>query len=202
MFPLHFTNDKRNTQVFTEFHKKYLEIFDKSFPKRKVKIFNKRKINLSDELKEAIEMKNKLFYRSLKFKSSYNQQMYNTYRNKVSKMKLEEERKHIASLLEANKTNLRKTWAVLKSIINKKRDKRIQTRFRLANHDIITDKKLISEGFNDFFANIGPKLASKIPQQSTSLHEFMGNSLVNSILMSEVSYEEFSEIVKGKVNVG
>ena len=181
--------------AFTEFHKKYLEIFDKSFPKRKVKIFNKRKINLSDELKEAIEMKNKLFYRSLKFKSSYNQQMYNTYRNKVSKMKLEEERKHIASLLEANKTNLRKTWAVLKSIINKKRDKRIQTRFRLANHDIITDKKLISEGFNDFFANIGPKLASKIPQQSTSLHEFMGDSLVNSILMSEVSYEEFSEIL-------
>ena len=49
--------------------------------------------------------------------------MYNTYRNKVSKMKQEEERKHIASLLEANRTNLRKTWAVLKSIINKKETK-------------------------------------------------------------------------------
>ena len=107
--------------AFTEFHKKITEIYDKSFPKRKVKIYhNKRKMKISDELKEAIETKNKLFFKSLKYKSSYNQQMYSTYRNKVSKLKQEEERKHIAALLEANKTNLRKTWAVLKSIINKK----------------------------------------------------------------------------------
>ena len=182
--------------AFSEFHKKFVKIFDESFPKRRVKIFcNKRKRKLSDELKEAVEIKNKLFYKSLKSKTSYDQQMYNIHRNKVSKLKQEEERKHIASLLEANKANLRKTWAVLKSIINKKRDKRVQTRFRLANHDIITDKKLISEGFNDFFANIGPKLASNIPQQTTSIHEFMGDRLLNSILISDVSFEEFSEIL-------
>ena len=121
--------------------------------------------------------------------------MYSIHRNKVSKLKQQEERKHIATLLEANKANLRKTWAILKSVINKKRDKRVQTRFRLANHDIITDKKLISEGFNDFFANIGPKLASKIPQQTNSVDEFMGDRLLNSILISEVSFEEFSEIL-------
>ena len=182
--------------AFSEFHKNFIGIFDKSFPKRRVKIYhNKRIRKLSDELKEAIKIKNKLYYKSLKFKSSYNQQMYSIHRNKVSKLKQQEERKHIATLLEANKANLRKTWAILKSVINKKRDKRVQTRFRLANHDIITDKKLISEGFNDFFANIGPKLASKIPQQTNSVDEFMGDRLLNSILISEVSFEEFSEIL-------
>ena len=85
--------------AFSEFHKEFTEIFDKSFPKRRVKIYhNKRKRKLSDELKEAIEVKNKLFYKSIKFKTSYNQQMYNIHRNKVSKLKQEEERKHIASL--------------------------------------------------------------------------------------------------------
>ena len=182
--------------AFTEFHRKFFGIYDKSFPKRKVKIYhNKRKRKISDELKEAIEIKNKLFFKSLKFKSSYNQQMYTIHRNKVSKLKQDEERKHIALLLEANKTNLRKTWAVLKSIINKKRNKRVQTRFRLANHDIITDKKLISEGFNDFFANIGPKLASNIPPQATSVEQFMGDRILQSILISEVTMEEFSEII-------
>ena len=182
--------------AFTEFHKKFTEIFDKSFPKKKIKVFhNKRKMKLSDQLKEAIEMKNKLFYQSLKFKSSYNQQMYTIHRNKVSKMKQEEERKHIAALLEANKANLRKTWSILKSIINKKRDKRVQTRFRLPNHDIITDKKLISEGFNDFFANIGPKLASNIPPQSTPLHQFLGDRILHSIMVSEFEADEFSEIL-------
>ena len=182
--------------AFTEFHKKFTEIFDKSFPKKKIKVYhNKRNRKLSDQLKEAIEIKNKLFYQSLKFKSSYNQQMYTVHRNKVSKMKQEEERKHISALLEANKANLRKTWSILKSIINKKRDKRVQTRFRLPNHDIITDKKLISEGFNDFFANIGPKLASNIPPQSTPLHQFLGDRILHSIMISEFDAEEFSEIL-------
>ena len=120
--------------------------------------------------------------------------MYTTHRNKVNRLKEEAERQHIASLLEANKTNLRKTWSILKSIINRKRDKRVQTRFKIANK-IVTDKKLISEGFNDFFANIGPNLASKIPQQTATIKDYLGNSLLHSILISEVTHDEFSDIL-------
>ena len=43
-----------------------------------------------------------------------------------------------------------------------------------------------------FFVNIGPNLAPKIPEQNLSLLDFMDQSLLNSIYLSEVTSEEIN----------
>ena len=90
---------------------------------------------------------------------------------------------------------MKRTWNILKGIINKKKQSKIQTRFKIDMNHIITDKSQISENFNDFLVNIGPNLASKIPVQNTSPEAYLGQKIQNSILLSPVELKEFDEII-------
>ena len=71
-------------------------------------------------------------------------------------------KKYHANLLEANKSNLKKTWNILKGMINRNKSSRIQEKFKLNDGSITTDGNIICSHFNDFFINIGPNLANWI----------------------------------------
>ena len=58
---------------------------------------------------------------------------------------------------------MKKSWGVIKSIINKNQKPHIQGRFKIGENLITKDNELISNKFNDFFINIGPTLAKSIP---------------------------------------
>ena len=53
----------------------------------------------------------------------------------------------------------------------------------------------MSSTFNDFFINIGPNLAGKIPNMGVSPCDYMGQPLVNGIFLSEVTTDEISQIL-------
>ena len=78
----------------------------------------------------------------------------------------------------------------MENVINKNRVKQIQAKFKLSDGSITSDKYLISEKFNDFFVNIGPNLAKKIPSQSLSPLKYMGQPLVQSMFLSVVTPDE------------
>ena len=63
------------------------------------------------------------------------------------------------------KDNIKKYWGVIKEVIGKSKARsNFPNRFIVKNKEV-TNKLLIAENFNEFFANIGPELASKIPQR-------------------------------------
>ena len=59
---------------------------------------------------------------------------------------------------------------------------------------ITTDRSIISNTFNDFFINVGPNLAEKIPNMGVSPVDCMGQPLVNSIILSEVASNKISQV--------
>ena len=75
--------------AFSIFHQRRCALFNKHFPKRKVKIrYNHYKPWLSDSLKRSIKQKNRLYYKSIKLRTAYNELMYTTYRNKLKRVLL------------------------------------------------------------------------------------------------------------------
>ena len=56
--------------------------------------------------------------------------------------------------------------------------------------------KKISDGFNDFFVNIGPNLGSKIPVTPTKFKDFLSSvpSPMNSLFLSPTDGEEIVDI--------
>ena len=58
-----------------------------------------------------------------------------------------------------------------------------------------SDKKLISEKFNDFFVNIGPTLAKRIPIIDKSPLSYMQSSITESIFLAPVTPTEIEKLV-------
>ena len=63
----------------------------------------------------------------------------------------------------------------------------------------------ITEGFNDFFVNVGPKLASSIPSTNKFFSEYLSNPIKQNFTFANVTPETIFEtlsLLKSKVNCG
>ena len=115
---------------FTKFHTKYTNLYNTFFPLKKVKIgYTTKKPWLTSGIKNSIKTKNKLYIRFLKHPSYTNEQIYHKYKNRLNYIIRKLERDHIAKLLAKHKSNLKKTWKVMKDIIN--RNKKINFSSRI-----------------------------------------------------------------------
>ena len=132
----------------------------------------------------------------MKIKSAHNESCYKRYRNKLNHLLKIAAKTHVAEKLESNKSNLKKTWSILKGIVNKRKSAKIQEKLKLSDGSITSDKQMISERFNDFFVNIGNSLSRGIPVVNTSPTEYMGERLLCSIFLEPVVPQELDEIIK------
>ena len=64
-----------------------------------------------------------------------------------------------------NKDSTKKTWSIITNVMNNCKQSKLNECF---SHSNITDKKIISDKFNDYFINAGKPLAAQIPQSGTS----------------------------------
>ena len=140
-------------EAFNNFHNKLLQMHDKHFPKMKIKKgYSNRKPWLSEALCNSIKFKNKLYYMYQKTPSVKDEITYNIYyKNTLNKLFKRAERQHYHDLLIKHKDNIRKSWSVIKSIIQKNKRPLCQSKFKLPDGTITDDKELISTKFNDFF---------------------------------------------------
>ena len=88
----------------------------------------------------------------------------------------------------------------MKDIVNKNKKKKIQTKFKLENCGLTSDSLLISNKFNDFFVNIGPSLAMKIPKQYLNSLQYMGHPVPRTNFLSPVTHAEINQIIMGLQN--
>ena len=188
---------KDDPQVaYSMFFNDYVKIYDKSFPLKSFKQgYKTRKPWLTEGLKTSIEKKNKMFRRCKQSHDPELERNYKIHRNKLNSLLHIAEKEHYNTLIEANKNNLRKSWRILKEIINKKKSSSSSSRF-MVNNKIVTDKNEISNGFNSFFTNIGPTLAEKIPSVNRSSTSFMKNRVLESMFLTDVVDDELMGIIK------
>ena len=156
--------------------------------------YNNRKPWLTDGLRCSIKHKNKLYVKSLKYPTLTNEKEYKEYKRVLTKTIITNEKMHVQNLLEINKSNLNKSWKIIKSILNKNHNKNIQTTF-CSNGEQITDKKEIAEKFNNFFVNIGPTLSKKIPFTEGDIQDYLTRTQTR-ILLSPVDENEIIKVIK------
>ena len=90
---------------------------------------------------------------------------------------MESKRKYYSEKLPQFQGDAKKTWRIMKEVIGK--SKLIQSNLPLKiviNKIVIFDEKQIANAFNNFFINIGPKLADDIPTFSRSFESYVRNT--------------------------
>ena len=111
------TNDEDTQSAFTNFHSIFMTDYKNSFPFKPIPAPYKSKLPwLSQGLKKAIAIKKRLYRKQLKLHTPANITSYKIYRNKLTHLLRTAERNHYQSLLELNKSNLRKSWADINTI--------------------------------------------------------------------------------------
>ena len=103
------------------------------------------------------------------------------------------EKRHYHDLLVKYSNDMKKSWGVIKSIINKNQKPHIQGRLKIGENLKIS---LISDKFNAFFINIGPTLAKSIPHINKSPLSYLGSRLTESIYLAPVNENEIGQLIK------
>ena len=183
------------------FIEKFPGLFDSCFP---FKIVRGKALNsfkkpwLTKALLKSINKKNKLYKQYLRNRRSDAQFLkYKTYKNKLTYLLRIAKKRYYETQIDKNKDNIKLTWKILNSLINRTKKKSLSYPQLHDNGQDITNPEEIANKFCQYFTSIGPNLASKIPPASKSFREFT-NRVPSKLLpnFAHVTPNELYEIVK------
>ena len=187
-----------NAQLaYSTFHKVISEKYSKCFPLRKSSGNQYTNNNpwLSPAMKESIKVKNKLYINRNKGDNKEEKlASYKLYRNKLNHILRITERKYYQDLLSEHQSNVKKSWQVIKTIINKRKYKPVNTKFK-CNDTITEDGQVISNKFNNFFVNVGTSLAKNIPSSKKCPTEYIVTNSTRLFILDPVSENEVLKIL-------
>jgi hypothetical protein len=181
--------------AFSYFHANIIAMFNECFPiKVNKSVYSVRKKWLSYGLKNSIKLKNKLYLRYKRSPTTDNHLKYKVYKNKLTSLIRTAEKNYYDELFKQNKNNLKKSWQIIKRILNK--DSSIRNAQLLINNQLTTDHKVIAEHFNNYFVNIGRNLSKNIPHSDIDpLHYLNDLNIRDSLFFRATDTEELSRII-------
>ena len=139
-------------------------MFNICCPEKEIKInYKNRHPWIITELEKNITKREELLAKKYKYPSIENTENYNKYKNKVLSEIRKAEREYYRQEFEMTKNDLRKSWKVIKNIIDKDQiNNQIQTPQFLFNNRKVSDAVEVANIFNDYFTNVGSNLAEHI----------------------------------------
>ena len=149
---------------------------------------------LTKGLLKSIKKKNALYKQFLYSPTVSHKRQYKCFRNKLNHLLRIAKRDYYDKKLTEYKSNVRNTWRILNEIINRRRCNLTRpSTFRVADHEI-SDPVEIANGFCDYFTNLGPSLAGKIPTSNRPFSSFLKSDVVNSVFFPSTYQQEIVEI--------
>ena len=122
---------------------------------------------MTTALLNSINTKDRLYkimiqsdWQDITFYNELNSQ-YKRYRAVLRKSIREAKRLYHIRMFDTFKNDIKKTWSFINNSLNRNKKKNNSTEFNV-NDQTITDENHIAEEFNNYFINIGNKLAEKI----------------------------------------
>ena len=190
-------NEKDINNAYEKFIDSLTYYYNKNIPlikqrKHKNKIKNPW---ITQGIFNSIQTRNKLYKSYLRNPTEENGHNYKRYRNLLSNLIRISKKLHYAKELDSVKGDSKLTWRIINDVINKKKD-HIKAETINVNGIEITSPKEISNEFNSYFVNIGPKLGSQINCNEKHFSEYLPNPSNSAIFLSPTNEAEIIKIVK------
>ena len=112
-----------NTDAKHAFFEKCLILYDKYFPKQKIKVKSKDLQSpwVTKGIKKSSKKKQRLYQKFLKNRNVKNETEYKSYKKLFETIKKRSKKNHFSKLILKYKDNVKKCWAVIKDAIGKSR---------------------------------------------------------------------------------
>ena len=174
------TDPNLSYQAFEDF---VLRIKEKNMPMKTVR-FDKYKHKMTKWVTTgiitSIKVRDKL-YRQLKSHPVNSQEYYTlktnlkTYNTILKKNIRKAKKDYHYDQFAKYKNDIRKTWDTLKDVINRSKNTSSFPSHFIINTSTVTEKPIIADKFNEYFCEIGPKLAESIPSPRNPHINFQSN---------------------------
>ena len=149
--------------AYEAFLDKFISLYDKIFEKFAVMVKSKtlKKPWITKGILKSSKTKQRLYDKFLKSKSYEHEISYKLF----DSIKQRAESQYYSKMILHYKDNIKKTWQIMKEMIGK--GKLVSNSLSLPKHIILNyrdnfDEKTIVNSFNEYFVNVGPKLACEI----------------------------------------
>jgi len=179
--------------------------YDECLPCRNVKIKIRRsgyKPWITTGINKSIRRKNNLYKSWLVKRTDLALTKYKLFRNKLTTVIRAAEKGYYQTRFEEAKSNSRKTWGLIKDILSNKTNNSDPVKVLKVNDCTVTNQKNIADQFNEFFVNVGPNLAKKIPLVSGNFLDYVQHKRApESFYIEPTDTVEITSIVNGlKIN--
>lgn len=166
--------------VYNNFLSSFSTIYDKCFPiiTKTVKYKNINKPWITSAIIKSTKRKNYLYRYWLCKRTESSLTKYKNYKNKLTGIVRAAEKHYYEKRFSEVNNDARKTWNLIKSIINKNNSNTIDE--LSINGKLSKDKLKIANKFNDYFVNVGSDLAKKIPKAAGNYANYMNIDKSNS----------------------
>lgn len=192
-----FTSDGANS-LYSAFAAKFTNIFEMFFPVKRICINKKnipRKPWITSGLIKSCRKKERLYKCFVKDPCECNKLKYKRYRNRLNSLLHKAEKQYYKEKFELYKSDIKLTWKTIKCILNNGNfNESVET--VVINGQPVNDKTIIANKFNEYFTNIGPALANKIPDSAVSPVSYLKGDYKNSFVMYETTASELISVVK------
>ena len=182
----------------------FTNIINNAFVKNcPVKVISKTEKNIpmkpwiNQTLLNCCKKKNTLYRKYLKCKSAQALQRYKLYKNNLTSLLRKAEKVYYSNKLQQYKGDMKETWRILNSFIKKRNQQPKISGYHDKNNTFLHSDKDIANGFNNFFVNIGPDLAEKIPKCNDKHHsDYITKHVSDSIFLEPIVEQELLNVVK------
>lgn len=184
---------------YSFFHQTLINLFKRNFPEEMIKICYKNRLPfITSGLKKSIHQKHRLWQNYLTNPTEDNLIKSKIYNNKLTSLLRKSERDYYEKKFDLLENDVSKGWKVIKEIIGKNSKNNISNIKLNINGESITDLITICNAFNNYFVEIGPKLAKNIKCTENPLR-YVKHSL-NSMYLPDVDENEIINIINSLKN--
>ena len=153
----------------------FLEVLEKHAPLQHKKIRWKKVPWIASRIKKLIVERDKLKRKAILTNLKNDWSNYKTSRNEVNTKLKDAKRNYYSTTTAGQKFNPKRAWKSINSLLGKQKKPTLVNKLSL-NENCLTSSKSIAEGFNNYFSNIGPELASKIDSLNCNFEMYVKNA--------------------------
>lgn len=175
-----------------EFQKKFSLTCNSHAPIRKSRTKKTRSPWINGEIINVIHERDKLKEKATRNRTPENWKAYQKMRNHVTSKIRQNKRKMFQRRIERSHANVKQTWKNLNMLIPRKK-KNTKIQYLKCDEEEFHDSKIISLKLNDFFVNVGPRLAGSIlsdTNTNNNMIQTMPHALKCSFQLSPVTIDE------------
>ena len=177
----------------------FLEVLDKHAPLQQKKIRSKKVPWITSDIKKLMNTRDKFKRKAILTNHENDWLNFKTARNKVNIELRSAKKDFYSSKIAGQKINPKKAWKSINNLLGRQNKPTVVNELNVGEENL-TSPEDIAEGFNEYFSNIGPDLASKIDYSNSNFETYVKIAQSEFAAFQPVTVSHVSHLLHGLSN--